>query len=79
VIGISLADLNDYGIEWLAGVLVHEEHHNQLYRALGSHTNSQAEELACIDRQIDALKKIGAPSSEIRSLEEEDGLHYLRQ
>ena len=78
VIGISLIDLDRYDLEWLAGVLVHEEYHNQLYRELGSKSNSQAEELACIDRQISALKKIGAPWSDIRSLEQEDGLHYLR-
>jgi len=78
VIGISLADLERYELEWLAGIFVHEEYHNQLYRELGSKTNSQAEELACIERQISALKRIGAPWSDIRSLEKEDGLHYLR-
>ena len=78
VIGISLTDLERYELEWLAGIFVHEEHHNQLYRELGSKINSQAEELACIDRQISALKRIGAPWSDIRSLEKEDGLHYLR-
>ena len=78
VIGISLADLDRYELEWLAGIFVHEEHHNQLFRELGSKTNSQAEELACIDRQISVLKRIGGSWSDIRALEKEDGLHYLR-
>ena len=57
----------------IAGVLVHEAKHN----TNGPIANSQQEELDCIARQIQTLKKIGGCEAEIAQLEKEDGLHYL--
>lgn len=57
----------------IAGVLVHEAKHN----TNGPIANSQQEELDCIARQIQTLRKIGGREAEIAQLEKKDGLHYL--
>ena len=57
----------------IAGVLVHEAKHN----TNGPIANSQQEELDCIARQIQTLRKIGGCEAEIAQLEKKDGLHYL--
>jgi hypothetical protein len=57
----------------IAGVLIHESHH----MTYGEVLNSQEEELDCISKQIEALRKIGGCEAEIAALEKEDGSHYL--
>jgi len=73
-------------LTWCAGTIVHGSHRGliDLHSATdrkGSGTKPsfrelQASELACIRRQIKALKRIGAPRFEIDHCRSCDGLHF---
>lgn len=53
---------------WLASALVHEACHLTLWRSV-------ADERVCNAVQLEALKRMGAPQSEITHLASQDGTH----
>lgn len=62
-------------VTWLASVLIHEGIHIEQYKA-GKDYSGQAAELACNKVQVEVLRQIGAPQSEISYLLAQDGMHF---
>ena len=65
----------DASVTWLASVLIHEGIHIEQYKA-GKDYSGQAAELACNKVQVEVLRQIGAPQSEISYLLAQDGMHF---
>ena len=77
MIEFSPAVINDYSTTWLAASITHEACHGEQWRnAKNESLDQQAKELECIRTQIETLKKIGAPESEINYARMADGKHY---
>ena len=72
-------EIFDTSDEYLAAVLVHEAEHNNRRKGGKQVSNSVDEELDCIAKQIQVLTSLNGSSSDIRSLENEDGTHYQRE
>ena len=60
---------------WLASVLVHETQHIRQYKAKKNYYGKEAE-LECNQFQLEVLRLIGAPQSEIAYLLKQDGNHF---
>jgi len=74
-------------LTWCAGAIAHDACHSKQwndYRRI-HHVEwvpdrvwtGQKAELECIAYQIEVMKRIGAPASEIQALQAQDGFHYL--
>jgi hypothetical protein len=73
---IDIASLTfDASATWLASVLVHETKHIMQFRA-GSDYTGTAAELECNRYQLEALRLMNAPASEISYLLAQDGNHF---
>jgi hypothetical protein len=73
-IDIARATFNS-SVTWLASVLIHEGVHIEQYKA-GKDYSGQAAEQACNVVQLDVLRLIGAPQSEITYMLAQDGMHF---
>ena len=60
---------------WLASVLVHETHHIRQYKEKKNYYGKEAE-LECNKFQLETLRLIGAPQTEIAYLLKQDGNHF---
>ncbi len=63
-------------ITWCAGVISHEAHHALIFQSTSAGYGGRHEEQQCIKRQIDVMKRIGAPQSEVDYLAGQDGSHF---
>jgi hypothetical protein len=73
----QLAPATTYAsITWCAGVIAHEAHHAFIFQTTSEAYGGQSEEMKCIDRQIDVMKRIGAPQWELDYLAGLDGSHF---
>jgi hypothetical protein len=57
-------------------VIAHEAHHAFIFQTTSEAYGGQSEEMKCIDRQIDVMKRIGAPQWELDYLAGLDGSHF---
>lgn len=65
----------DASVTWLASVLIHEGIHIEQYKS-GRDYSGQVAERACNLVQLEVLRSIGAPNSEIDYLITQDGMHF---
>lgn len=73
---IDIAKLTfNASVTWLASVLVHETHHIRQYKDKKDYVGKDAE-LDCNKYQLEVLRLIGAPQSEISYLLKQDGNHF---
>ena len=73
----QLAPATTYAsITWCAGVIAHEAHHALIFQSTSEGYGGRHEEKKCIDRQIDVMKRIGAPQWELDYLAGLDGSHF---
>lgn len=73
---IDIAKLTfDASETWLASVLVHETHHIRQYKGKKDYVGKAAE-LECNKYQLEVLRLLKAPQSEITYLLKQDGNHF---
>ena len=63
-------------ITWCAGVISHEAHHAFIFQSISESYGGRHEEKECIGRQIEVMKRIGAPQWELDYLAGLDGSHF---
>ena len=65
----------DASLTWLASVLIHESHHIMQYKAKKDYSGTAAEQ-ECNAIQLEVLRLIGAPQSEITYMLSQTGNHF---